>query len=58
MSVEIEFLGYPLFFVYIHLPCTVDRDGTSFLNPGNMSTKEKCPCQAVNMEQTVPGEGM
>ena len=37
--------------VYIHLPCTVDRGRASILSLGNMSTKEKCPCQTVNIEK-------
>ena len=45
--------------MYIHLPCTVDRGEVSILSPENMSTKEKSPCQTVNMEKkSVPGEGM
>ena len=40
--------------VYIHLPCTVDGGGTSILHPGNMNTKEKSPCQTVNIEKITP----
>ena len=50
---------FALKIVYIHLPCNVDRGRASILSPGKMSSKEKNPCQTVNMEKnSVPGEGM
>ena len=36
----------------IHLPCSVDRGGASILNPEDMSTKEKSPCQTVNIKKS------
>ena len=38
--------------MYIRLPCTVDGGGALILSPGNMSTKEKSPCQTENMKKT------
>ena len=40
--------------LYIHLPCTLDRDKASILSSRNVSIKEKSLCQTVNMKEYTP----
>ena len=40
--------------VYIYLPCTVDKGRASILCLGNVSIKEKSPCQTLNMKKSTP----